>query len=59
MSSSSSSTMMISGAALLGVAAALAIFVRRRQLAQAETDAEQQQLQHGFEMMSDKAAVLA
>lgn len=50
--------MMITGAALLGVAAALALFVRRRRQIAAE-GSEETQPQHGFEMMNDKSAVSA
>ena len=49
--------MMISGAALLGLAA-LAIFVQRRRQIAAKGNDEQQQ-EHGFEMMNDKSAVSA
>lgn len=48
--------MMISGAALIGVVAAVAIFVRRRQIVLRDNDDEQR---HGFEMMNDKSSVLA
>jgi methylthioribose-1-phosphate isomerase len=47
--------MMVTGAALLGVAAALAVFIRRRQI----TVDNNEEQQSGFEMMKDSSAVQA